>query len=108
MKINSLISNGSKQIIIGCIDGSLRIFNFSSKNNIYNEYFHYEVGQENIENNKTQTYNSKTGIEFKDKDEKIKILKWKSIKDVYRRSIIGITVPMNDFILTIGYTKDGK
>jgi len=95
----------AKQIIIGCSDGSLRIYNYSSTSNKYIERFHYEIGQETIENNKTSSYNN--DIAFNDKDDKIRILKWKSIKDVFRTNIIGLSVCIENFIVTIGYTKDG-
>ncbi len=105
MKICRPKLSEAKQIILGCSDGSLRIYNYSSVSNKYFELFHYEIGQETIENNKTSSYNN--NITFNDKDDKIRILKWKSLKNVYKTNIIGLSVCIDDFVLIIGYTKDG-
>jgi len=107
MNISRPKISSPKQIIVGCSDGTLRIYHYSSVLNKYIEVFHYEIGQENIENNKTASYNIKNGITFNDKEEKIKMLKWKSIRDVYRSNILGLSVCIDNFVLTIGYTKDG-
>jgi len=100
-------SSKTKQIIIGCSDGTLRIYNYSSTSNKYIESFHYEIGQETIKNNKTSSYNCNNNISFNDKDDKIRMLKWKSVKDIYRTNIIGLSVCIDDFVTTIGYSKDG-
>ncbi|ORX84385.1 hypothetical protein BCR32DRAFT_129369 [Anaeromyces robustus] len=106
LKISRPKISEAKQIIVGCSDGSLRIFNLSTINNKYIEIFHYEIGQENINNNKTASYNSHLGITFTDREYKAKLMKWKSIKEVYRSNIVGLSVNINDFVLAIGYTND--
>ncbi|OUM62525.1 hypothetical protein PIROE2DRAFT_61834 [Piromyces sp. E2] len=108
MNISRPKLSNPKQITVGCSDGTLRKYQYSSIMNKYIESLHYEVGQENIKNNITTSYNSKLDtISFNDKEEKINMLKWKSIKDVFRSNIIGLSVCIDDFALTIGYTKDG-
>ncbi|ORX52147.1 hypothetical protein BCR36DRAFT_369523 [Piromyces finnis] len=107
MKINRSRFSEPKKITVGCSDGSLRIYNYSNVINKYIEVFHYEVGQENIENNKTSSYDKNSVIKFKDKEEKTRMLKWKSIKNIYRSNIMGLTISIDNFILTIGYTNNG-